>query len=125
MLYVRDLATGADERISPLPPAGMITGASLPADGRKVAYGLLVRGDQRAAVQIRTENRVAGATRRVDTGDPARLVRLSAGADRVRARHVAQCSHPETPRDHGGGMCQTALVLSFAMIIGSRRAGPQ
>ncbi|CAM5413533.1 hypothetical protein [Streptomyces canus] len=40
-------------------------------------------------------------------------------------RRAAQCSHPETEGERGGGLCQTASVLSFAMIIGSRRAGPQ
>lgn len=34
-------------------------------------------------------------------------------------------SHPETGGGQGDGVCQTASVLSFAMIIGSRRAGPQ
>jgi hypothetical protein len=36
-----------------------------------------------------------------------------------------RCSHPETEGEHEDGLCQTAPVLSFAMIIGSRRAGPQ
>lgn len=34
-------------------------------------------------------------------------------------------SHTETPVSAGVRLCQTASVLSFAMIIGSRRAGPQ
>ncbi|WP_217215054.1 hypothetical protein [Streptomyces sp. AC550_RSS872] len=42
-----------------------------------------------------------------------------------RRRRSTQCSHPETDGEPWGGVCQTAPVLSFAMIIGSRRAGPQ
>ncbi|MFI1960767.1 hypothetical protein ACH46L_24115 [Streptomyces althioticus] len=33
--------------------------------------------------------------------------------------------HPETGGERAGGLCQNPPVLSFATIIGSRRAGPQ
>lgn len=79
VLYVRDLAAGTDERISPLPPEGMITGASLSADGRTVAYGL--RNGSQTALYVR--DRDSGATARVDTGTDATLVQLSADGRRV------------------------------------------
>lgn len=40
-------------------------------------------------------------------------------------RDASYVPHPETTGEPGAGLCQTAPVLTFAMIIGSRRAGPQ
>ncbi|MGW5101422.1 hypothetical protein [Streptomyces sp. NPDC004100] len=80
VLYVRDLVTGADDRIVKLDSDSMVSGASLDARGRTLAYGVVTSaGDG----EIHVRNRHTGTTRRVDTGAPAHLVQLSADGHRV------------------------------------------
>ncbi|WP_202485814.1 hypothetical protein [Streptomyces sp. SID4985] len=80
VLYVRDLATGADDQIIKLDRDSMIDGASLDAKGRTLAYGLTTGSDNG---QIYVKDRHTGTTRRVDTGTQAHLVQLSADGHRV------------------------------------------
>ncbi|MFJ3639601.1 TolB family protein [Streptomyces sp. NPDC090108] len=83
VLYVRDLASGADEQIVRLSPDAMVVGASLDAKGRSVAYGVSASTGDGMVGQVYVEDRVTGVTRRVDTGVSARLVQLSADGRRV------------------------------------------
>ncbi|WP_405882699.1 hypothetical protein OG762_31455 [Streptomyces sp. NBC_01136] len=100
-LHLRDLRSGADRTI-----VGVDAGAT---------GGWL--SDTGVVFSSAASGLVSGDTNGVADVFVRRLRRASHG--------VARCSHPETPREHRGVMCQTAPVLSFAMIIGSRRAGPQ
>ncbi|CAM5671663.1 TolB family protein [Streptomyces aurantiogriseus] len=85
-LYVRDLATGADEMIDPLDHPGWITGGRLSANGRFVAYGTAT--NHQAALYVK--DRATGETRRFDIapdGTPSdgtsEVVDISADGRRV------------------------------------------
>ncbi|MEU6242081.1 hypothetical protein [Streptomyces sp. NPDC047024] len=80
VLYVRDLATGADDQIIKLDRDSGLNGTSLDAKGRTLAYGITTTGGDG---QIYVKDRHTGTTRRVDTGTQAHLVQLSADGHRV------------------------------------------
>ncbi|MEU7383019.1 MULTISPECIES: hypothetical protein [unclassified Streptomyces] len=75
VLHVRDLDTGADREISPLPSEGMILDAWLSADGRTVAYSVAARTDHGTEGRIHVVR--DGHESAVGSGFPATLVRLS------------------------------------------------
>ncbi len=64
-LFVRDLATGAEEQIDPMDHPGWITGGRLSANGRYVAYGTQTGHVSSSALYVK--DRVTGETRRFDT----------------------------------------------------------
>ncbi|MEW2130941.1 hypothetical protein [Streptomyces sp. NPDC005435] len=80
VLYVRDLASGADDQIIKLDRSSMINRASLDAKGRTLAYSLTSGAEDG---EIYVKDRHTGTTRRVDTGTQAYLVQLSADGHRV------------------------------------------
>ncbi|MFF4762898.1 TolB family protein [Streptomyces sp. NPDC001292] len=75
VLYVRDLNTGTDRQISPLPAEGVILNAWLSADGRTVAYSVSARTGQGTEGRIRVVR--DGHVSDIGTGFSATLVRLS------------------------------------------------
>ncbi|MFJ2563081.1 MULTISPECIES: TolB family protein [unclassified Streptomyces] len=75
VLYVRDLDTGTDRQISPLPAEGMILNAWFSADGRTVAYSVAARTDHGTEGRIHVVR--GGNESAVGSGFPATLVRLS------------------------------------------------
>lgn len=105
VLYVRDLVTGADEQITALPPEGMITHARLSADGRTVAYGVLVRTGSATGPlgRVHVRDRRTGTTQRVDPDPAARstLAQLSDDGRRVLLTTTpATSSGPGTPQPY-------------------------
>ncbi|MFJ4516364.1 TolB family protein [Streptomyces sp. NPDC088816] len=75
VLLVRDLHTGTDRRISPLPAEGMILNAWLGADGRTVAYSVAARTNQGTEGRIHVVR--DGHESDIGSGFSATLVRLS------------------------------------------------
>ncbi|RPE40469.1 hypothetical protein EDD90_3521 [Streptomyces sp. Ag109_O5-1] len=94
VLYVRDLVTGADTQVLSPPIAGQLTDVQLSADGRTVAYGLLVPGGFDRVGQVWVRNLDTGETLRADTDayGGSSLAGLSADGRRV----VLDCrSYPD------------------------------
>ncbi|MFB6956862.1 TolB family protein [Streptomyces sp. NPDC056309] len=75
VLHVRDLDTGTDRQISPLPPEGLIRNAWLSADGRTVAYSVAARTGQGTEGRIHVVR--DGHESDIGSGFSATLVRLS------------------------------------------------
>ncbi|MFE7234358.1 TolB family protein [Streptomyces sp. NPDC057596] len=75
VLHVRDLGTGTDRQISPLPAEGMILNAWLSADGRTVAYSVAARTGQGTEGRIHVVR--DGHESDIGSGFSATLVRLS------------------------------------------------
>ncbi|WP_200302659.1 TolB family protein [Streptomyces adelaidensis] len=86
VLYVRDLATGTDERITSLPPEGMIDRVRLSADGRTVAWDVIVlTGSASGALgRVYVKDRRTGVIHPVsDPEAPSTLAQLSDDGRRV------------------------------------------
>ncbi|MDH6453101.1 MULTISPECIES: hypothetical protein [unclassified Streptomyces] len=82
LLYVRDTATGADALVSPA-EEGEKNGASVSADGTRVAYGLHADSEQDPA-DVYVRDRTTGERTQVDNGlGAAYLVRITADGRRV------------------------------------------
>ncbi|MFE7858389.1 TolB family protein [Streptomyces sp. NPDC057403] len=84
-LYVRDLATGTDTRVLAPPLEGQLTNVMLSADGRTLAYGMLVPGGSDRTGRVYVEDLGSGVTVRADTDDygDSALAALSADGRRV------------------------------------------
>ncbi|TQE29486.1 hypothetical protein Sipo8835_24725 [Streptomyces ipomoeae] len=104
VLYVRDLVTGTDEQITALPPEGMIDRVRLSADGRTVAYDVIVlTGSASGALgRVYVKDRRTGATRRVDPDPEARsvLAQLSGDGRRVLFTTTAPANGTPQPYIH-------------------------
>ncbi|MGW3101729.1 hypothetical protein [Streptomyces sp. NPDC001100] len=82
LLYVRDTATGADELVSPA-EEGDKNGASVSADGERVAYGVRT-GSEEDPADVYVKDRATGERTQVDKGlGAAYLVRVTADGRRV------------------------------------------
>ncbi|MFI8233320.1 WD40 repeat domain-containing protein [Streptomyces sp. NPDC085900] len=85
VLYVRDLVTGTDTQVLAPPLEGQLTGVMLSADGRTLAYGMLVPGGFDRTGRVYVEDLDSGVTVRADSDDygDSTLAALSADGRRV------------------------------------------